>query len=93
LVNYTFDINKKRRAGKKDTLEGWPILDILDLDPTLVEYIEDDVLKVIDEEYQKYLMGRPFDTKMKNLMNINEFLQVEIARKTGRTLWIVLRKK
>ena len=92
FIDKTRSINKKRIAGAPDSLEDFPILDILDIDPLLVKYIEDDKLNAIDEEYQAYLGERPGNTKLKDIMNINEFLRVQIALETDRNLMILLRK-
>jgi hypothetical protein len=91
FIDKARSINKKRIAGAADSLEDFPILDILDIDPLLVKYIEDDKLNAIDEEYQAYLGERPGNTKLKDIMNINEFLRVQIALETDRNLMILLR--
>jgi hypothetical protein len=92
FIDKARSINKKRIAGDANSLEDFPILDILDIDPLLVKYIEDDKLNVIDEEYQEYLGGLDGSTRLKDIMNINKFLQVQIALETDRSLMILLRK-
>ena len=73
---------QKETPKDPDTLEDFPILDILNMDPHLIHTVEDDILGEIDEEYQKYLGGLSPDTLVKNVVGINDFIAKWIASKT-----------
>jgi len=90
FVDKTREVNVKRKAGVTDTLEDFPILDKLDIDPLYVVWLEDDKLNDIDEAYQKYLGRMDSTTQLKNVKNINEFIRTWIDKETGQRLRVWL---
>ena len=81
--------NKLKRAPEgPDAPEDFPALAILDIDPELVRVVEDDILNRVDERYQEYLSGLAPDTKLSEVLPINDFIRQEIARDTGRRVVI-----
>ena len=84
-VEFLHQIYKQKQKAKNldpDAVEDYPILDILSIDPHLIKTLEDDILKAIDEEYQKYLRGLKYDTLLSNVISINDFIKKKIARET-----------
>lgn len=84
-VDFLHSIYKQKQKAKNldpDTIKDFPILDILSIDDHLITTLEDDILTSIDEEYQKYLQGLPYDTLLANVMSINDFIRKKIARET-----------
>ena len=84
-VEFLHQIYKQKQKAKNldpDAVEDYPILDILSIDPHLIKTLEDDILKAIDEEYQKYLRSLPYDTLLSSVISINDFIRKKIARET-----------
>jgi hypothetical protein len=75
--------SKKNRTPEGiDALEDFPVLKILQVDPHLVETIEDDILDKVDDEYQKYIQSLDSDTKLSQIKSINDYIREYIARET-----------
>ena len=82
LYNY---YNKlKRNPEGQDVAEDFPVLAALNIDPNLIRTIEDDILNKIDEQYQKYLTGLNPDTKIRDIIKINDFIRSQIAKDTEK---------
>ena len=80
LWNY---YNKLKRAPEgQDMAEDFPVMAALNLDPHLRQTVEDDIIDAIDEEYQEYLQGLDPDTKIRDIIKINDFLKSHIAKRT-----------
>tara|TARA_R110000765_G_scaffold13747_1_gene40966 strand:- start:44 stop:541 length:498 start_codon:yes stop_codon:yes gene_type:complete len=76
-------ISKKNRTPEGiDALEDFPVLKILQVDPHLVETIEDDILDKVDDEYQEYIQSLEPSTKLSQIKNINDYIREYIARET-----------
>ena len=82
FLHQIYKQNQKAKNRDPDAVEDYPILDILSIDPHLIKTLEDDILKAIDEEYQKYLRSLPYDTLLSNVISINDFIKKKIARET-----------
>jgi hypothetical protein len=82
FLHQIYKQNQKAKNRDPDAVEDYPILDILSIDPHLIKTLEDDILKAIDEEYQKYLRGLKYDTLLSNVISINDFIKKKIARET-----------
>jgi hypothetical protein len=84
-VDFMRKLYKRKQKAKNlapDTVKDFPILDILSIDPHLITTLEDDILTSIDEEYQKYLQGLPYDTPLSKVISINDFIRNKIAQET-----------
>jgi len=73
---------KNRTPEGTDALEDFPVLKILQVDPHLVETIEDDILDKVDDEYQEYIQSLEPSTKLSQIKNINDYIREYIARET-----------
>ena len=51
---------------------------------SMIETVEDDIIDAIDEKYQEYLQGLDPDTKIRDIIKINDFLRTHIAKKTEK---------
>ncbi len=81
-IDFLYKIYKQKKKAKNldpDTVEDYPILDILSIDPHLIKTLEDDILLAIDEEYQEYLRSLPYDTLLSKVISINDFIRKRIA--------------
>jgi len=86
LVNYR---DQLRRAPEgQDEVSDFPVLAILNMDPHLIRTIEDDILNQIDEQYQEYLKGLNPDTKIRDIVKINDFIKSKIAQDTQKHIVI-----
>ncbi len=74
----------KRKPEGADQVEDFPALAVLNPDAHLVQTIEDDILDEIDERYQKYLEGLEPDTRLANVVSINDFIRRQIAKDTDK---------
>ena len=82
LQNY---YNKlKRKPEGPDEAEDFPALAVLNIDPNLIATIEDDILNRIDDDYQKYLGGLDPDTKLSDVVSVNDFIRTQIAKDTNQ---------
>ena len=77
--------NKLKRSPEgPDTAEDFPALAVLNIDPNLIDTIEDDILNRIDDQYQKYLSDLNPDTKLSDVVSINDFIRNQIAKETNQ---------
>ena len=74
----------KRKPQGADVAEDFPALAVLNIDPNLINTIEDDILDKIDDQYQKYLSGLNPDTKLADVVTINDFIRNQIAKNTNQ---------
>ena len=81
---YNYHNKLKRKPEGQDVAEDFPVLAALNIDPNLIHTIEDDILNKIDEEYQKYLQGLDPDTKIRDIIKINDFIRSEISKDTSQ---------
>ena len=76
---------KQARAGKgkthwfKDSDKQFPILDLLDMDQNYIDYLDNDILRRIDEEYEAYLDDLPDSTRIPDIKDINVFVVEWVA--------------
>lgn len=76
--------NKLRNTPEgEDTLENFPVLKILKIDPYLVQTIEDDILNIVDEKYQEYLKTLDDDQLVSKIESISDFTRRYVAQETG----------
>ena len=80
LVNYHNKL--KRKPEGQDVAEDFPVLAALNIDPNLIRTVEDDILNNIDEVYQEYLRGLDPNTKIRDIIKINDFIKSQIAKDT-----------
>jgi len=73
-----------RTPAPKDKVEDFPVLAILNTNPHLIDSIEDNILDAIDEKYEEYLEGLKFDTKIREIISIDDFIHQEIAKDTQK---------
>ena len=81
--------HKRSEAESDDNPEDFPILDILVVDPYLIQTLDQEILNSIDEEYEKYLHGLPAGTRIKDITDINDFIRGIVARQTKKHVTIV----
>ena len=72
----------KRMPQDPDKVADFPVLAILNIDPNLIQTIEDDILNQMDEEYEEYLKGLKFETPIKSIIPINDFIRQRIKKST-----------
>jgi hypothetical protein len=88
----TFSKFKRKPEGAEGAKE-FPILDKLDVDPYLMQTIDNDIMNEMDEEYEQYLSSLPGDTLVKNIMDVNDYIRGIIATDTNNHVVIVDKSK
>ena len=81
FIKNLYDIVKGKDADI-DTMDEYPILKKLKMDPELVKTLDDDLLLAIDEKYLAYLETLEPNTCIDKVPDINEFIRIQIAKET-----------
>ena len=64
------------------------MLAILNVDPHLIDTIEDEILNLIDNRYEDYLSGLDPDTPLNTVISINDYIRQYIAKLTDKSVTI-----
>ena len=78
----------KRKPEDPDKVGDFPVLAILNVDPHLVDTIEDEILNLIDNRYEDYLSGLDPDTPLNTVISINDYIRQYIAKLTDKSVTI-----
>lgn len=70
-----YDVSKIPDAQVRSLWRNFPALDTFDLHPHLFSVLDDHVLYKIETDYTKYLKTLPQDTKLKDVEDINDWVQ------------------
>lgn len=87
------------QAGKDDTAHSWdeleeyPILNRMDMHPTLARHLDPVTLRKVDKAYQKYLATLSRGTKVSDITDIDEFTREWILNDTTGKLNVELVKE
>ena len=86
IVKQTKDqINSEKGDVSYDEVADYPILGHLKIDPELVKVLEDDILRQLDEMYEKEILTKvKSNTCIDKIPSINEFIRSEIAVETKK---------
>ena len=73
----------REKGVNYDQVSDYPVLGHLKIDPELVKVLEDDILKKLDEMYEKQVLSKVSgDTCIDKIPNINDFIRKMIAKET-----------
>ena len=87
------------QAGKNDDAHSWaeleeyPILNRMDMHPTLARHLDPVTLRKVDKDYQEYLATLSRDTLIVDIANIDEFTREWILDDTTGKLNVQLAKE
>ena len=81
--------HNRSETESDDNPEDFPILDILDVDPYLIQALDQEILNSIDEKYVEYLQSLPFDTLIRDVIDIDDFIRNIVAQETEKHVTIV----
>jgi len=81
---YNYHNKLLRKPEGPDLASDFPVLDALNMDPNLIKTVEDDILNKIDEQYQQYLQELDPDTKIRDIIKINDFIRLQISKDTNQ---------
>lgn len=66
-----------------ETINNFPILKLLKIDPDIISVIDNDVLKALDEKYEKDILRKiEKDTCLNAVPTINEYIKKQILKHT-----------
>jgi len=68
-----------------DQVADYPILGHLKIDPELIKVLEDDILRQLDEMYEEQVLSKVrAETCISDIMTINDFIRMAIAKETDK---------
>ena len=89
VIQQAYEEFKDNDSIDYDEVHDYPVLGKLKIDPELIKVLEDDILRNIDEMYEKQVLSKiSADTCIDKIPNINDFIRDIIAKETEQNVVI-----
>ena len=80
------EMDENPKAAKK--LATTPLLDLVDVDIHLTETIDEDLLKILDKQYENYINNMPDKMLVRHIEDVNDYIRRKIDERTKRNVVI-----